>query len=917
MLASALFNFTDADGDAITQFAFWDTQGNGHWAINGVTQATNQEIDVTAANLSQVSYVFGPSGSTDTLFVRANDGTAWGGWTQFTAKAFVDTPPTVIASNVTALHGQTSIAATGLFSVSDPDVGQSMTQYAFWDTGGSGHWVVNGITELPNTEIDVSAANLSQVSYVFGPTGSMPDTLYVRANDGMLWGSWTGFTATPGPDHAPVVTAQNVTATHGEASALASSLFSVTDADHDAITQYAFWDTGGNGHWVVNGVTQQANTEIDVSAANLSQVSYVFGPTGSTPDTLYVRANDGFLWGAWTAFTATPGPDHAPVVTAQNVTATHGEASALASSLFSTADADNDTMTQFAFWDTGGNGHWVVNGVTELANTEIDVSAANLSQVSYVFGPTGSTPDTLYVRANDGYAWGGWTAFTATPGPDRAPIVTAPNVTVVAGETSAPATSLFSATDPDGDPITQYAFWDTGGSGHWVVNGVAQPANTEIDVSAANLSQVSYVFGPPGSTPDTLYIRANDGYEWGGWTAFTAPPGADVAPVVTAQNVTATHGETSALASSLFSATDTDGNAITQYAFWDTGGSGHWMVNGVAQQANTEIDVSAANLSQVSYVFGPGGSPADTLYVRANDGFLWGAWTAFTATPGPDHAPVVIAPNVTVTPGETTTLASSLFTTTDADNDTMTQFAFWDTGGSGHWVVNGVAQAANTEIDVSAANLSQVSYVFGASGSPSDTLYIRANDGFMWGGWTAFTAPSGADHTPVVTAQNVAATHGETSALASSLFSATDADGNTITQYAFWDTGGNGHWVVNGVAQAANTEIDVSAANLSQVSYAFGPTGTPPDTLYVRANDGLLWGTWTGFTATPGPDHAPVVTASSATGIHDHSVAASSLFTAADADSDAITQYAFWDTGGNGHWVVNGVAQAANTEIDV
>jgi hypothetical protein len=60
----------------------------------------------------------------------------------------------------------------------------------------------------------------------------------------------------------------------------------------------------------------------------------------------------------------------------------------------------------------------------------------------------------------------------------------------------------------------------------------------------------------------------------------------------------------------------------------------------------------------------------------------------------------------------------------------------------------------------------------------------------------------------------VAATHGETSALATSLFSATDADHNTITQYAFWDTGGNGHWAINGVAQLANTEIDVSAANL-------------------------------------------------------------------------------------------------------
>ncbi|WP_375778515.1 hypothetical protein ACE103_04785 [Bradyrhizobium sp. ma5] len=916
-LASSLFSVSDADGDAITQYAFWDTQGNGHWAINGVAQATNAEIDVAAANLSQVSYVFGPSGTADTLFVKANDGTAWGGWTQFTATAFVDTPPTVHAANVAAVHGQTSVAASSsLFTVADPDH-QTMTQYAFWDTGGNGHWVVNGITELANTEIDVSAANLSQVSYVFGPTGSTPDTLYIRANDGILWGAWTAFTATPGPDAAPVVTAPNVTATHGETSALATSLFSTSDADNDTMTQYAFWDTGGSGHWAINGVAQLADTEIDVSAANLSQVSYVFGPTGSTSDTLYVRANDSYLWGAWTAFTATPGPDHAPVVTAPNVTATHGETSAIATSLFSTSDADNDTMTQYAFWDTGGNGHWAINGVAQLANTEIDVSAGNLSQVSYVFGPTGSTPDTLYVRANDGYLWGTWTAFTATPGPDHAPVVTAPNVTVTVGETSTLATTLFSTSDADNDTMTQYAFWDTGGNGHWVVNGVAQLANTEIDVSAANLSQVSYVFGSPGSMPDTLYVRANDGYLWGAWTAFTAPPGADNPPVVMAQNVTAVHGETSALATSLFSATDADNNTITQYAFWDTGGNGHWAINGVAQAANTEIDVSAANLSQVSYVFGPGGSPSDTLYVRANDGMLWGTWTAFTATPGPDHAPVVTAPTVTVTPGETSTLATSLFSVTDADGDTIAQYAFWDTGGNGHWVVNGVAQAANTEIDVSAANLSQVSYVFGPTGSPPDTLYIRANDGFMWGGWTGFTAPSGSDHAPVVTAPNVAATHGETSALATSLFSATDADSNTITQYAFWDTGGNGHWAINGVAQAANTEIDVSAANLSQVSYVFGPTGTTPDTLYVRANDGLLWGTWTGFTATPGPDHAPVVTASNATGTHDHSVVATSLFSATDADSDTITQYAFWDTGGNGHWAINGVAQLANTEIDV
>ncbi|WP_420971556.1 AIDA repeat-containing protein [Bradyrhizobium sp. B120] len=915
VLASSLFSVSDADGDTITQYAFWDTQGNGHWTINGATQPTNAEIDVTAANLSQVSYVFGPSGTADTLFVRANDGTVWGGWTQFTATAFVDTPPTVHAANVAAVHGETSVAASSLFTVTDPD-GQTMTQFAFWDTGGNGHWVVNGVTELPNTEIDVSAANLSQVSYVFGPTGSTPDTLYVRANDGMLWGAWTAFTATPGPDAAPVVTAPNVTATHGEASALATSLFSTTDADHDTITQYAFWDTGGNGHWVVNGVAQLANTEIDVSAANLSQVSYVFGPTGSTPDTLYVRANDGYLWGSWTAFTATPGPDAAPVVTAQNVTANHGETSALASSLFSVSDAENDTMTQYAFWDTGGSGHWVVNGVAQAANVEIDVSAANLSQVSYVFGPGGSTPDTLYVRANDGQKWSTWTAFTASPGIDDPPVVTAQNVTANHGQFSALASSLFSVSDPENDAITQYAFWDTGGSGHWMVNGVAQAANVEIDVAAANLSQVSYVFGPGGSAPDTLYVRAKDaGSPWSSWAAFTASPGPDTAPVVTAPNVTAVHGEASTLASSLFSVTDAENDPITQYAFWDTGGNGHWVVNGVAQGANVEIDVAATNLTQVSYVFGPGNSTPDTLWVKANDGSMWSAWKSFTATPGPDTAPVVTAPNVTAVHGEASTLASSLFSVTDAENDPITQYAFWDTGGNGHWVVNGVAQAANVEIDVAAANLSQVSYVFGPGNSTPDTLWVKANDGSMWSAWQSFTATPGPDTAPVVAASNVSGIHDHSVAV-STLFSTTDAENDPITQYAFWDTGGNGHFVVNGVAQATNAEIDVAAANLSQVSYVFGPGGSTPDTLWVKANDGSMWSAWQSFTATA-TNQAPTVAVSNVVTVSGQTFAAANLVAATDADGDAITKYALWDSNTNGHWSVNGAVQAANTEIDI
>ena len=64
--------------------------------------------------------------------------------------------------------------------------------------------------------------------------------------------------------------------------------------------------------------------------------------------------------------------------------------------------------------------------------------------------------------------------MTFAPTADRAPVVTTSNFTAAHGQSSVAASSLFAAGDPDGDNITKYAFWDSGSSGHWVVNGVTQ-----------------------------------------------------------------------------------------------------------------------------------------------------------------------------------------------------------------------------------------------------------------------------------------------------------------------------------------------------------------------------------------------------------------------------------------------------------
>ena len=126
-------------------------------------------------------------------------------------------------------------------------------------------------------------------------------------------------------------------------------------------------------------------------------------------------------------------------------------------------------------------------------------------------------------------------------------------------------------------------------------------------------------------------------------------------------------------------------------------------------------------------------------------------------------------------------------------------------------------QATNVEIDLTARSWPR------PPTKPGLRAAIRSRSGPL-------TAPSGApgrsstvavDRAPVVTAQNKTLIHNQ-SVAASSLFTAADPDGNTITTYALKDVTGNGHFVVNGVTQATNVEIDLTAAQLAQTTYVAG-----------------------------------------------------------------------------------------------
>ena len=130
----------------------------------------------------------------------------------------------------------------------------------------------------------------------------------------------------------------------------------------------------------------------------------------------------------------------------------------------------------------------------------------------------------MYVRAFDGTDWGDWDLFTFTTLPNHPPVATITDHSLHTNEW-ADVKNWVSYQDADGNPATQYQFWDDGiavNSGYfWTPDNPHQPANSPITVSAADLNNDNvWVRGGQAAGAETMYVRAFDGTDWSAWTQF-------------------------------------------------------------------------------------------------------------------------------------------------------------------------------------------------------------------------------------------------------------------------------------------------------------------------------------------------------------------------------------------------------------
>ena len=145
----------------------------------------------------------------------------------------------------------------------------------------------------------------------------------MNAWDGSLYSGPKEFHVNIPANHAPTVTASDISASRGDI-LNASSLFSANDADGDNLL-YFFYDNSADptsGHFTVDGVVQAAGTTFAVSAAQLAQTTFTAGTASS--DDLFVNVWDGSLFSGPKEFHVNVPANRAPTVTASDISAAEG-----------------------------------------------------------------------------------------------------------------------------------------------------------------------------------------------------------------------------------------------------------------------------------------------------------------------------------------------------------------------------------------------------------------------------------------------------------------------------------------------------------------------------------------------------------------------------------------------------------------
>lgn len=299
---------------------------------------------------------------------------------------------------------------------------------------------------------------------------------------------------------------------------------------------------------------------------------------------------------------------------------------------------------------------------------------------------------------------------------------------------------------------------------------------------------------------------------------------------------------------SMFTVSDFDqGSVVTKYRFRDNNlaaYSGFFTVAGVRQVAGAWIEVNASQVHTVRYNAGLiVGS--ESVSVQVFDGLFYSNVRAGQVATiiANTQRPTLTTTNGSVLSSETTQLGP-LMTYSDPEGAPAAFYSVIDRStrpDGGFFTLNGVRQTSGQFFTFAAARLGQLRYV-GGSSAIGENIGVRASDGRFFSTTADIRMTTLANRFAPEANANSLSTGLDRRIPFRNMIRFTDADGNSLKKFEFFDSGeaGGGYISINGFRQPEGQRIVVNANQLENTYYNSPATSALED-IEIRVFDGKFW----------------------------------------------------------------------------
>ena len=341
----------------------------------------------------------------------------------------------------------------------------------------------------------------------------------------------------------------------------------------------------------------------------------------------------------------------------------------------------------------------------------------------------------------------------------------------------------------------------------------------------------------------------------------------------------------------LFQYLDLDGNPLYKISVLDATQarkSGYWRLGRNRLDSGQWHTFSAEEMSRLSFRSGlVVGIDKVQLRVQDTDGVTQ-RWSLIetidvTTVENNDRPPVATIEDISALASESYEMGDYI-SASDPDGFDITRYRV-KYKGAGSLMLNGVKLAKKQWHTFNASRLDEL--VFQTRNHATDIkttkINVRANDGSSWSLIDKGKVTADPNRfAPVVQANDRNVARNEQLS-AHTMFSPSDADGNTVKRVAFYDTGiepNGGYFSVGGVVQAPREWFEVAAEELTSVRYNAAAI-LDRESFRVKIFDGMYWSDFQ--TATVSTIEKPVVDLEDVTVVGElEEIQVSSLFSQTD-----------------------------------